>query len=632
MIDPLAITAFDVETWGAQDLFALQPFRMRTGDAWLNSAATAGYKNGKVRTNVSRKPSARTLAAWLDSVAGTYVVGWNVPFDIAWLLVLDELHPHLGIRAKVFAVNWLDGMLLYRHAINAPRYREEGRLSLGLKEAVKDFFPSESGYEEGVAFNPTNEVQWKHLLHYNQDDCRHTLRITTLLLQKLPDRLVRNALIEARCLPLVADTKVQGLRINAERAVALSERLGKDREVAKVLLSFTEGLQEWDQIIASPKQLRELLFDTWGLPVQHFTEKGVASTNKEALAVLAVNDKRAGLIHTIRESNTRRTKFAKGAIDALAYNGDGHVRPDFRVFGTYTGRGTYSSKVGKNKAQRPSGVAIHQWVNNPEYRALVEVDEDSVLIEADFAGQEYRWMAVASQDLTMLGMCAPGEDAHSFMASRIKDDHTYEWIRTHREDDAVAKKIRKLGKVGNLSCQYRTGGRTLRRVAAVQHDVALTLEEANDIIAAYRTTYKRVPTYWKNQIIFAKNNGYVETIAGRRVQLGDYKKWGDQDYSHGSTAINFPIQGAGADQKYLALLITRDYLPRIGGRFLMELHDGMFFRVPKAKAERAARDIRTLLSNLPYRKAWGLQYDLPVKFPVDVKLGPHWGALKELKD
>jgi DNA polymerase I-like protein with 3'-5' exonuclease and polymerase domains len=633
MIDPFSITAFDVETWGSEDLYGLQPFRMRTGEAWLNSVATAAYVNGVLRSRAVRRPTPKAIADWLDTMAGKYVVCWNTSFDVAWLIVLDELYPELGIREKVWAVNWLDGMLLYRHAINAPRYREEGQMSLGLKEAVVQFFPAEAGYQEGVSFDPQSEVQWQQLIYYNKLDCKFALRITILLLQTLPEKIKRNAFIEARCLPLVADTKVQGLRINELKAAKLGDELRIKRDAALTTLALTEGMLDWEKIIASPKQLGELLYQTWLLPIPHLTETGNPSTDKEALTILGLEDPRANLIYTYRECQTRKTKFCDGAINALDYNGDGYARPDFRVFGTYTGRGTYSSKVGKNKAARPSGIAIHQWVNDPEYRALIEVDEDSDLIEADFAGQEYRWMAVESEDPVMLGMCAPGEDAHSFMASRINPSLTYEWIRANREDDPVAKKIRKLGKVGNLSAQYRTGPPTLRKVAAIQHSVALTGEEAVAIVKTYRQTYREVPRYWSRQIQFAKSFGYVDTLAGRRVQLGEYHTWpADDRWKHESTSINFPIQGVGADQKYLALLVARNYLPKVGGRFLMELHDGMFFRVPKGTGEKCARELRQLLSNLPYRRAWGLDYDLPIKFPVDVKLGPHWGALKELHD
>ena len=473
MIDPHTITAFDFETWGREDHYALQPFRMRTGDAWLTSAAIAYFKDGRLCAKSNRMPTAAQLAEWLATQAGRYVVCWNTPFDIAWLLVLDELHPDLGIRDKVFAINWLDGMLLYRHAINAPRYKEEGRMSLSLKEAVKEFFPSEAGYQEGVAFDPQSEVQWAQLRYYNKDDAKFTLRITVLLLQTLPEKVIRNAFIEARCLPLVADTKINGLRVNPLKAAKLGDQLGIARNAALTTLALQNGMLEWEKIIASPKQLRELLYEQWLLPVPHLTETGQPSTDKEALQILGLVDDRANLIYAYRENQTRKTKFCDGALQALDYNGDGYVRPDCRVFGTYTGRCTYASKQGKGKAQVPTGIAIHQWVNQEEYRELIVVDDDSELIEADFAGQEYRWMAVESQDPTMLGMCAPGEDAHAFMASRIQPAYEYEWIRANREEDPAANKARKLGKVGNLQlpvphwlAHADQGGRRAARRAA----------------------------------------------------------------------------------------------------------------------------------------------------------------------
>lgn len=94
-----------------------------------------------------------------------------------------------------------------------------------------------------------------------------------------------------------------------------------------------------------------------------------------------------------------------------------------------------------------------------------------------------------------------------------------------------------------------------------------------------------------------------------------------------STAINYPIQGTGGDQKYLALAVARNSLPTWGAHFYFELHDGLFFICPNAKAQAFAEDFKHRLSNLPYKAAWDVT--LPVQFPVDAKLGPTWGDLKE---
>ncbi|MDH3349788.1 MAG: hypothetical protein OEM02_17000, partial [Desulfobulbaceae bacterium] len=88
------------------------------------------------------------------------------------------------------------------------------------------------------------------------------------------------------------------------------------------------------------------------------------------------------------------------------------------------------------------------------------------------------------------------------------------------------------------------------------------------------------------------------------------------------------IQGTGGDQKYLAMAVAKNMLPKYDGKFYYELHDGLFFFFPEKKAAKAAVDMCEALSNLPYKAAWGV--DLPIKFPVDAKIGESWGDLIDL--
>jgi DNA polymerase-1 len=288
---------------------------------------------------------------------------------------------------------------------------------------------------------------------------------------------------------------------------------------------------------------------------------------------------------------------------------------------------TFSSKTGKGVAEVPTGFAIHQMKREPEFRSEVRAPDGYDLLEHDFAGQEYRWMAVESKDPIMLGLCEPGEDPHAYMAAMIYAED-YPLLRGLVEDeDPVALKKRKFGKVGNLSCQYRTSPPTLQRVSRTQHNLNISLDDAERIQGTYIRTYKRVPDYWRDQIRKGRKQGYIETLAGRRVQLTtpwpNELRWGLE-----SAAINSPIQGVGADQKYLGMAVLRDYLPTVDGRFYFDLHDGLYSVVPTHKSEKAAVEIRTLLSNLPYAKAWGVR--LPIAFPVDAKRGPSWGELRKV--
>lgn len=629
----MILRSFDVETDGILREYALQPWRAPRS-AWLSSCAWTTDEE----TVTLFKPDVAHLAQFLRTCAAesAHIVGWNVAFDIGWLLAL-------GLRDLVYANKWLDGMLLYKHLTNYPKWHDHRVESYSLKEAVRKFLPEHADYEKDVEYAEPEDAREKllwqvRLLHYNKLDAELTLALAEKFLSELSPATKRNALIEATCLPMVAEATVEGLTTDPAEANALATTL-VDTQLSRFMsLKMADMTNVTEEVLASPKQLSELLYTKWGLPVPSVTATGQASTDKAALARLALHDDRAALLHEWREARNNRTKFCEGIINSSHYNGWAGVHPDDpqvgttrpapRVFGTYTGRMTYSSKQGKGKGERPTGVALHQWKRDPAFRKLLRPPADHTLLEFDFAGQEYRWMAVESGDPVMLQMCAPGEDPHSFMGSRIARSNYHMMMALVKQGEPQARRGRQLGKVANLSLQYRTSAGKLQEVSEVQHRLPMTLGEARAIHGTYQQTYREVPRYWERQIFKAKRDGYVTTIAGRTVQLGTGDTWNyDHTWGLGSTAINFPIQGAGADQKYLALLVLRDYLPKVDGRLYFELHDGVFVIVPDHYAQRAAKEIKHLLSNLPYKKAWGV--DLPINFPVDAKLGPSWGELTE---
>jgi DNA polymerase I-like protein with 3'-5' exonuclease and polymerase domains len=158
-------------------------------------------------------------------------------------------------------------------------------------------------------------------------------------------------------------------------------------------------------------------------------------------------------------------------------------------------------------------------------------------------------------------------------------------------------------------------------------DYELEVEEwfIKQVMATYEQEFPGVPDYWRSAIAESKEKGYAETFAGRRVQLPN--DWaGQTKWPNESTAINYPIQGTGGDQKYLALAVARNELNKWGAHFYYELHDGLFFITPNKVTQAFREDFKPRLSNLPYKGAWGV--DLPISFPVDAKQGPTWGDLR----
>ena len=613
--------AFDIETSGVEPEYALQPWRVRQKRAWISSYATCTEVDGAPVFAGKLAPAPVDLEAVLVSALTKKqrVVGWNVTFDAAWLCAY-------GLKDLVSQVKWLDGMRLWRHYFIEPEWdvNRASKKHYGLKTCTKELLPWMSDYEEGVDFHRLDEK----LLQYNKDDTLATLLCAQHWWKLLTPAQRRAAIIEADAIPHIARANLAGMPIDVAQVASNDMRM---RDTAADMLSKLSEYGVTEEIVRSPKKLSHLLFEEWRLPVLKSTAKGADSTDKESLHELAFVDPRAALIRNWREALNLQSKFCRTILESVDYNVDGRSHPEAVLFGTYSGRLTYGSnqisRATKPQRKLQTGFAIHQMKRDSDFRAAIIPPPGHVILEFDAAGQEFKWMAIAAGDETMMQLCAPGEDAHTYMAAKIAGVDYRTMMSLIASGDKVAKERRQLGKVGNLSLQYRTSARKLRTIARMPpYEIPLEMNEARHIHRTYPRTYLRVPGYWQAQIAQTKRLGYVETFAGRRVQvMGDWD--GDREWSMGSTAINYRIQGTGADQKYLALSVLSDYTNRHGIQFAFDMHDGLYFYAPVGILERAAIDMKFLLDYLPYERAWG--FKPPIALPWDCKSGPSWGALKE---
>ena len=436
----MKLYGFDVETHGDKDGYGLQPFRLLRGEAYIKAAslsigeAVAGTLNPTVENlrNMLRK-------AISDDA---YMVGWNTAFDAAWCIAA-------GLYDEVLQVKWLDAMLLWKHLVVEPEGEDvpaTKRKSFALKAAMHEFYPEHAGFKEFEDFQALDEESLARLLERNKGDVKWTVRLAEDFISQLTDKQLRAALIEARCIPLVAWSKVYGITSDKGKAEELSKKLTIEAvQLYKELLASSPEIEGIN--IGSPKQLQTLIYETWGLMADRFSKKtNLPSTDKYALYDLALVDPRCALLKSVREAKNNKTKYAKGTLDCLEYNGDGQVRPQARIFSTYTSRMTYASKDkatvptknGTKKVEVPIGIALHQWKRGKEYRSLIRAPKGYKLAEFDFAGQEFRWMAVASKDDTMLSLCAPGEDAHSFMGAQIAQVDYRKLIEDNKAGDLTA--------------------------------------------------------------------------------------------------------------------------------------------------------------------------------------------------
>lgn len=341
-----------------------------------------------------------------------------------------------------------------------------------------------------------------------------------------------------------------------------------------------------------------------------------------------ISEQRA--VVTVRgDRHVTRTSYEQRAYCATTQTGFWLARSKGHIFVTgNTDRMTVASKQGKGKDERPIGFALHQMKREAEFREFITVLDGYDLVEFDAAGQEFRWMAIASGDQTMLNLCLPGEDAHTFMGAQIVGMPYQTLLGLVKAKDKTAGDNRYLGKFANLSLQYRTSARKLRSKARVDYNIPIEMPEAHRIHATYQRAYPGVPAYWASQIAKVKGLGYVETFGGNRIKVvGDWDGgWG---WSMGSTAINARIQGTGADQKHLGIACLKPLLVEVGGRFMFDLHDGAYFAIPSRKSLDFLHRAKHILDNLPYKEAWG--FTPPIPMPWDAKIGKAWGRLNEVQ-
>lgn len=602
---------FDLETPQDDPIHGLQPWRAKTSGATIKTFAA--YVEDKSFRTAQRMPTKSTCAKMLRRAA-TYdhvLIGWNVMFDVAWLCAI-------GLENDVKNCKWMDAMLLLKR-LDPWRAKDRGGVGFGLKEAVAERWPEHAGYGLGdeVTRVPETEDEWLRMLRYNLKDAMFTCLLGREYWDRLSPDERRGAIIEAQTIPDVALSYINGVYINEEALDPF------DHDVKQIIAENLPIFGADMATVRSPKKLGTLLYDTWGYEPVKLSPKGNPATDKESLLKLAIqhpHDPRFKALMALRKCNTQSSKFIESVRKSIAYHGAPVTRPTPNMSGTYTGRFSYGSFLGKGVKRVQTGIALHQWERGKTARNLLTAPPGFLLAEFDFSGQEMRLMAIESEDETMLDLFANNGDGHAFMGASI-ENMDYNFVREQAETDERAKQARYLGKFANLSLQYRVGIDTMMVRALTQYNLQLWRQKAQHIKNTYLRTYPGVPRYWKEAIRQASKDGYAFTRGHRHVPLPDLNIYEQQQ-----TAINFRIQGTGGDMKSLAICVCSEFFdPDMV--YAWDLHDALFMYVRDDEyAVLKVKNLKEILSNLPYKKAWGWEPQIPL--PVDAKIGKTWGSLK----
>lgn len=402
------------------------------------------------------------------------------------------------------------------------------------------------------------------------------------------DKLARE--IEWPVIPVLARMEHAGVKLDTVYLAKMSKELEDDiSDVQQEIF----GLADTEFNINSPQQLAEILFDKLQLPTDNI-KKGKTGYSTAAGELGKLRDQ-----HPIIELLLRYreyTKLKSTYVDALPKLVDEQSRlhTTFHLTIAQTGR---LSSTEPNLQNIPVRTELGRRI-----RRAFTAEEGNALISADYSQFELRLAAYLADDKELIKLFNDGADIHTMTAAQIYG----------RDPEDVTATMRRDAKVINFGVLYGMSPHGL--VAAT----GMTYEAAKKFINTYFEIRKPIRNYTNQLKQQAKEDGYVETLFGRRRPTPDIRSSNFVVRKAAErAAINMPIQGTEADIMKMAMVAVDELLPS-GAMQLLQIHDSILVECQAKDVNLLSEQMKSVMENI---------YDLPVKLQVDVKTGQHWGEL-----
>jgi DNA polymerase I len=405
--------------------------------------------------------------------------------------------------------------------------------------------------------------------------------------------------VEMALIPVLARMELHGISINVDFLADMSKEVVKSIEALTKKI-HTEAGQEFN--VASSVQLRDILFDVLDLPTQGI-KKG-----KTGYSTAASELEKLHGIHPIISHIEEHRELAKlqntyiDVLPTLVHKKTHRIHTSFNQAVAATGRLSSSSPNLQNIPIRtPLGRRVREaFVAAPGH----------VLVAADYSQIELRIVASLAQDKDMLEIFKNGDDIHTATAAAMNDVPL----------SKVTKEMRRAAKEVNFGVLYGMGAFGLSWRAGIPQ------WQAKEFIEKYFKEFSGVRKFLDDTLAFAKKNGYVETLFGRRRSIPELKSTNYQLRSAGERmAINMPVQGTAADLMKMAMIALDKKIETLNKkkkdpiRMLLQVHDELVVEVKKGME----KDVAALM-----KKEMESVVTLRVPVQVDVQHGKSWGRLK----
>ena len=469
----------------------------------------------------------------------------------------------------------------------------------GLDNAAEKYLSHKTIHYEDVAGKGAKQIPFADVdidiaAEYACEDAVISLELYNYLWSKVSkDKNIVKVYsdIEMPLVPILSKIETNGVLIDSKALQKLSKDLDKElNEIESKCFKITN--KEFN--LNSPKQLQEILYDELKIPVSKKTPTGKPSTDEDTLQFLAQTNELPKLILEYRSLNKLKTGYTD-KLPLQISKTSGRVHTSYQQAITSTGR---LSSTDPNLQNIPIKTS-----RGKKIRKTFIAQGEKRIFAADYSQIELRIMAHLSEDKNLLKAFKNKIDIHSFTASEIFAID----IENVSTDDRRAAKAINFGLIYGMSS------------FGLSKQLGIPISAAKDYMDVYFERYPRIKSYMNQIKDFAKNNGYVETIYGRKLYLPEISSKNVQRRKYAErTAINAPVQGSAADIIKIAMIQIDKWLShnKSDTKMIMQVHDELVFEIPEKNAVADVENIIKIMKNCV-----SLNLPLEVNYGID----KNWG-------
>ena len=569
------IVAFDTETEG---LNALETDIVGISFSWQKGI---GYYLPVKNNKSVHEKSFEILKPFFESTE-IIKVGHNIKFDI------QVLHKYnVKVSSPIY-----DTMVAH-YLINPDMRHNLDTLS----ESYLNYSPI--SIESLIGKKGKNQISMRDvsidkITDYASEDSDITLQLKSIFDKEIEVNNLSKIFydIEIPMINVLSEMETEGIKIDTSYLEKLDKEFEEDLEKLKKEI-FKKSGEEFN--LNSPKQLGEILFDKLKLVSKpKKTKTGQYSTSEEVLSSLANDHKIIEDILEWRSLDKLQNTYVKSLPNEVS-SLTNRVHSSFNQTVTTTGR---LSSNNPNLQNIPIRTANGQKIR----RAFIPRGSDYILMAADYSQIELRVIASMSNEENMIDAFVNNQDIHTMTASKIYNV----------DPENVTREQRGNAKTVNFGIIYGVSA------FGLSQQTDLNRSESKVMIDNYFLNYPGLKKYMSDQIDFARNNGYVETIMGRRRYLQNINSQNNMLRSSSErNAINAPIQGSAADIIKIAMININSELKKqsLKSKMLLQVHDELVFDVHKSEKDQIQDIVKTTMES-------AVKLKVPLK--IDLEFGKNW--------